>query len=139
VNTIDSITHEIQFTVSCETLWTALTDPKEVKQWFGSDAHFILAEGEQGYFEWAQECEGKFAMCIVKVDKPHYLAWRWMHDADVPFDEHTSTLVEWSISPLDDGGCRLELKESGFASLKHRKDNVEGWEQELADLEGYLA
>lgn len=137
-NDLDSIARELAFAASVERVWKAISDPQEIRQWFGSDAHFELIEGAIGYFEWQQECEGKFAMQIETIDAPNYLAWRWMQIQDAAFDKSKSTLVEWTLKETADGGSLLIMVESGFAEAKQRQDNIQGWQQELADLERYL-
>ena len=138
-NKIDSIVREMTFNKSIDVVWRAITDPKEVASWFGSAAHYNLKEGALGYFEWEDECEGRFALRIESVNEPQYFAWRWMHNQDVDFDENTSTLVEWELTSVSESETTLVLTESGFAEAKHRGQNVEGWEQELGDLEKYLS
>ena len=135
---IDTITRELIFNKPIEVVWRAISSAEEVAQWFGSSASFELREGALGYFEWEEECEGQFAMRIESVKSPTYFAWRWMHNQDEPFDEARSTLVEWQLEALEGDKTQLIMTESGFAELKHRSQNIDGWEQELADLEAYL-
>lgn len=136
--TIDAITKEVLFHQPIDTLWQAITRPEELSRWFGSAAHFELKEGASGYFEWQEDCEGRFAIQIQAIRAPHYFSWRWMHDPDVPFEQQSSTLVEWDLTQISDGETRLELTESGFSDVKHRSQNVEGWDQELGDLIQYF-
>ena len=110
-NNIDSIVREVTFNAPIEQVWKAITCPEEMQLWFGSAASFELQQGEQGYFEWEEECEGRFA---------------------------TSTLVEWALTSTDSGGTQLTLTESGFLQVSHKQANVKGWTQELADLQSYL-
>lgn len=136
-NDIDKIERQLEFAQPLDRVWLAITDPAEIRQWFGSDAQFDLKEGNIGFFEWQEECEGKFAMQIVRINAPTYFAWRWMLKEDVPFTLEHSTLVEWTLGEIP-GGTKLTMKESGFASAKHHQMNTQGWDQELADLEQYL-
>ena len=138
LNNIDSIIREVTFNAPIEQVWKAITCPKEIQLWFGSAASFELKQGELGYFEWEEECEGRFAIRIETVSPPSYFAWRWMFQQDAVFDETTSTLVEWSLTASQSGGPELTLTESGFLQVKHKQANVEGWEQELADLKSYI-
>lgn len=135
---IDAITRVLEFDQAIERVWQAITDPKEVSLWFGSAAVFELAEGAVGYFEWEQECEGRFAMRIDTIQAPSYFAWRWMQQQDQAFDEATSTLVEWHLKTTSKG-TQLTMIESGFAELKQQQLNNQGWDQELNDLIKYLA
>lgn len=135
---IDCINRELRLTASIDKVWAAISDPKHVACWFGSKAEFQLEAGCEGWFEWPAEiCAGRYAMRIEQVDAPHYLAWRWMADQDVSFDETTSTLVEWWLES-EGQGTLLKLKESGFLTRKQQQLNVQGWLQELAELSGYV-
>ncbi|WP_339721623.1 SRPBCC domain-containing protein [uncultured Paraglaciecola sp.] len=135
---IDSIVREVTFNAPIEKVWNAITCPKAIQQWFGSAASFELKQGQLGYFEWEQECEGRFAMRIETITPPHYFAWRWMFQQDAVFDEATSTLVEWSLTATEKGGTHLLLTESGFLQPNHKQANIKGWTQEIADLQRYL-
>ena len=138
-NSIDSIERELIFSANIQRVWDAITQPEQVRQWFGSDAQYQMEIGAEGFFEWKDECEGRFAIRIEAIEAPHYFAWRWMLDADVPFNTEGSTLVEWRLSETSDGKTRLVMLETGFATAKHHQMNTEGWQQELADLEAFLA
>ena len=135
---IDCIERELVFAAPIDRVWSAITQPQEVKLWFGSDAHYQLEAGSIGYFAWEGECEGQYAMRIESIEPMHYFAWRWMNDAEVSFSEEGSTLVEWRLSETENGGTRLTLCESGFLSNKLRDMNIEGWLYELYDLSEYL-
>lgn len=137
-NKIDTIVREVTFNAPIQQVWNALTDPKEIQLWFGSAATFELERGALGYFEWEEECEGRFAMRVETIEEPTYFSWRWMFQQDAVFDQAESTLVEWTLKTSDSGGTLLRLTESGFAEAKHRQANIQGWEQELADLEAYM-
>ena len=43
------------------------------------------------------------------------------------------------LTPLENGGTLLELRESGFKTEEHVKDNTGGWDSELEDLQNLLA
>ncbi|WP_102796066.1 SRPBCC domain-containing protein [Bowmanella denitrificans] len=135
---IDSINRELTLNAPIERVWAAISDPAQVANWFGSKAEFQLLVGSEGWFEWPPEiCEGRYAMRVEQVDAPVYFAWRWMAEQDVPFDEKQSTLVEWWLQ-TSENGTLLKLKESGFLTLKQQQMNVQGWQQELAELEAFL-
>ncbi|MEP1449163.1 MAG: SRPBCC domain-containing protein [Paraglaciecola sp.] len=137
-NKIDAIVREVVFNAPIEKVWHAITRPEEIQKWFGSAASFELKQGEHGYFEWEQECEGRFAMRIETITPPRYFAWRWMFQQDAVFDEATSTLVEWTLTSTKSGGTHLSLIESGFLQSTHKQANVKGWDQELGDLQQYV-
>lgn len=137
IDKLGNIERKINFRQPVEKVWRAITDAAQIKQWFGSDCVFEFCEGGEGYFEWEEECEGKFAMKIETINEPHYFAWRWMLKEDIPFDKTQSTLVEWHLSKTDKGTL-LRLTESGFVDAKHVEMNIQGWDQELADLQAFV-
>lgn len=126
------IERKLNLNSSPEKVWQALTDPVQLSKWFGQTAKFELIEGAIGYFGWQDH--GKFAMRIEKIIPQRFFSWRWMTPKDASFDLTQSTLVEWSLVPLDDGGTKLTMIESGFKSEKSFQDNVGGWTHELAEL-----
>ncbi len=135
---LDFIKKELTIDQPIETVWKAITDPKVVSEWFGSHAEYELKEGAIGYFEWTEECPGKYAMQISTIKRPNYFAWYWMYDPDVPFELEKATLVEWMLQSTISGKTHLTLIESGFREEHHRKMNINGWNQELADLSEWL-
>lgn len=137
-NVINFIKRELVINQPIEKVWQAITDPNELSTWFGSAAQFELTENAEGFFEWQEECEGRFAMKIASIQKPGYFAWHWMYEADIPFCMEQATLVEWTLRAAVNGKTHLILIESGFKEETHRKMNIQGWLQELGDLERYL-
>lgn len=135
---IDNIVRVLEFKQPILRVWQAISDPKELSIWFGSNAQFDLIEGSQGYFEWQKECEGRFSIKLITINAPHYFSWRWMLKKDTPFSLTSSTLVEWKLEEIPQG-TKLTLMESGFASAKHHQMNNEGWQQELSDLTSFLS
>lgn len=140
----DEIRREMNFPVARERVWTAITDPARLEQWFGTRAEFKrLVAGEPIIFGWDEQlCRG----VIAEVEPPSRFAYRWhsqTSDMETPFDEIPSTLVTFTLDEVPDG-TRLTLVESGFASLPPTirnaafRENASGWDAELNDLQGYL-
>lgn len=136
--TPDSISRTLIIEAPLARVWQALTDADEVAKWFGSGASFEAVPGTLGHFEWQDGCEGRYALRVEEAEPMRYFAWRWMQKADVGFEEQASTLVEWRLTPLEHHKTQLELLETGFANAEQHQANVEGWDQELADLGSYL-
>lgn len=130
----DRIEREMHIRAPIERVWLVITDPEYVVRWFGQRAEIDLRPGGAALFGWPDEGYGDGAAVVERVEPPREFAFRWMREADLPFDpDGVSTLVEFSLSPAD-GGTRLRLVESGFATDEHRKENVGGWDAELAEL-----
>ncbi len=141
----DAIERDLWIDASIDRVWTAITDPVEVNQWFGDRCSYDVREGATGVMQWGDDA---FRMIVVAVVPPRYFAYRWVtprdDDHSIPFDQMPTTLVEFTLESVD-GGTRLRLVESGFASHPddsregNYADNSQGWTEELGDLEEYLA
>lgn len=132
-----SIEKTLRFDAPPERVWRAITDPAELAAWFGDSAELDLRPGSDGWFGWEEH--GRFAVRVEVVEPPHRLAWRWVHQPDTPVDEAPSTLVEWRLTAQPGGGTLLELRESGFDTREHQRQNTEGWKAELGELAAHLA
>lgn len=132
---MDRIEKEIVVEAPVERVWQVITDPAYVTQWFGDRAEIDLRPGGRAMFGWTEYGNG--AAVVERVEPPREFAFRWAREHDIPFEEATNTLVEFSLSPVD-GGTLLRLVESGFADETHLKENTGGWDAELADLARFL-
>ena len=144
MNIPNQIRREITFPGKRERVWSALTDPARIAQWFGTQAKFKqLAVGEPIIFGWDSEI---YHGVIAEVDAPRRFAFRWdsiTTNPGAPFDESLSTLVTFTLDEVVDG-TRLTLVESGFAELPEQvqnkafRENDSGWDAELEDLQTYM-
>ncbi len=132
----DAIERTLELEASRERVWCALTDPAELVRWFGNEAELDVTPGGGGWFGWPDY--GRFATRFEHVDPPSRLVWRWARYRDTPVEQGPSTLVEWTLEPLPEGGTRLSLRESGFDDEAAFRENDEGWTEELAKLQRYL-
>jgi uncharacterized protein YndB with AHSA1/START domain len=115
--TPDRIEREITIAAPVERVWAVLTEPEHVGTWFGQGKPIEIDLRPGGLMVLDHGQYGTFPTRIEKVDPPHYFAYRWA--SAYPGEEANdtnSTLVEFTLTP-DDGGTRLSLSESGFASL----------------------
>jgi uncharacterized protein YndB with AHSA1/START domain len=144
--TEDRIEREISIAAPVDRVWAALTVPEHVQQWFslGGPPRIDLREGGIMRLDHG-EC-GVFPTKIVKLDPPHYLAYRWASAyPGEEADERNATLVEFTLEP-DGDGTRLRLVESGFAALAIPPDKIgtashashsQGWTTVVAALRDY--
>lgn len=132
-----TIEKRIEFDVPVEQVWHAITDPGALGGWFGHEAVFEPVPGFEGAMIWREH--GSFALRVDEVAAPHRLVWSWLHEPDVPFDQASATRVEWILSSRPDGGTVLVLRESGFRTDLHHRQNTEGWNEELGELVSMLA
>lgn len=134
-STIPAIERTLDLFAPPERVWRALTDQDELVRWFGDRADFKPEVGYEGWMEW--DGHGHFPMLVEDVDPPRRLAVRWRNEpGEVLGDD--ATLVEWTLSPLPDGGTRLHLRESGFKEPVGRAGNAAGWLHELGELVAVL-
>jgi uncharacterized protein YndB with AHSA1/START domain len=127
----------LEFSVSRERVWQAITDPRELAQWFGHAAEIDLRPGGDGALTWDEH--GRYALRVEEVDAPRRLVWSWVHEPDVAFEDAPATSVEWELTARDDGGTTLYLRESGFLTDHHHHQNTTGWDEELGELVALLA
>lgn len=140
----DVIRREMILEFPIERVWKAITDPAEVRQWFGDQSDYVMEEGGEGVHKWGDNAH---RMTIITLEPPHRYVYRWVveqHDTfEVPFEEMQTTQVEYVLESIPEG-TRLSLTESGFAAHPADKregnfaDNSNGWTSELAKLPVYL-
>ncbi len=135
---IDAIERTLELESPMDDVWRALTDPTELSGWLGDTTELNPSAGSQGWFGF--EGHGRFAVEVEEFDPPHRLVWRGSHEPGKSLAESTViTRVEWTLEPRDGGGTLLHLRESGFATVEHRQQNVDGWKTKLPELQAYLA
>ncbi len=137
----DRIKREIVVAASPERVWAALTEPNQMVGWLGSHVEIDLRPGGEAVFVWEgyDPSRGR----IEVVEPPRCFAFRWQatgSDPSLPVEATPNTLVEFTLEPISEG-TRLTLVESGFADLPPdaRRDNEEGWDEELHHFLAYLS
>lgn len=134
---VAAIERTLELQAAPEAVWRALTDPEQIAGWFSDAVQVKMEKGSEGWFVWQEH--GRYAVRVEELDPGRRLTWRWARKPETPVDQGASTLVEWTLSPRDDGGTTLHLRESGFVREEDRQQNVEGWRAELAELQELLA
>jgi uncharacterized protein YndB with AHSA1/START domain len=117
-------------------VWRAISDPGELSRWFGDETVLELRPGAEGAMIWKDH--GSFALRVEEVEPPRRLVWSWVHEPGVPFSDAPATKVEWTLVERDDGGTTLHLRESGFRTDLHLRQNTDGWGEELEQLHELL-
>lgn len=105
-------------------VWTALTDPSRLEEWFANEVELALEPGGAGLFRW-DNGEVRCAT-IEEVEPGRRLAFRWSdeegeEETRVAFDleevdEGTKVTVTESSPEASAWGCALELRAMGSLS-----------------------
>jgi len=142
---LDQIERMIEFPLSPQRVWRAITVPEELSRWFSDHVQMVFAVGEEIVFEWDQY--GTVTGRIEFIEPPQTFAFRWRaHNVadDEALTAVNSTLVTFTVAPTE-SGARLTVVESGFANLPQAmrartfKENSSGWQAEFEDLRVYFA
>ena len=135
----DRIEREMMLPVPIERAWAALTEPAEIAKWFGSGAEMDRRPGGDAVFTFGDE---RCTAIVEAVEPMRRFAYWWQpgssNPGPVPVDNRT--LVDFTLEPVE-GGTRLRLVESGFASIPNPEAfgmNSNGWDEELGELKAYL-
>lgn len=133
----DTIQKEIVVGAPRERVYSALTDPGQLAQWFPDKVEGEVKPGERPVFDFGTY--GKHSVYVVATDPHSYVAYRWIPGSvHVPDGfigdvlEEPNTLCEFHLEEVPEG-TRVRLVESGFASLpqefyaKSIEDNDGGW------------
>jgi uncharacterized protein YndB with AHSA1/START domain len=96
------IRKEIVLPAERDEVWAALTDPRQLEEWFANDVELDLRPGGGASFRWGNG-ESRRAT-VTEVEPGERLAFEWEGEGDVEF-----TLAD------DDGGTRLTVVETSPA------------------------
>jgi uncharacterized protein YndB with AHSA1/START domain len=138
----DTIIREITVKAKKERVYTAITDPKQIIQWFPDTVEGPLEVGERPIFSFTSE--NHKTQIYVEAAKPYeYFAYRWVPGSSGIIGDVLkvpSTLVEFFIEEGTEG-TKVTVKESGFAKLpaavaeESFKQNSGGWGYMMERLE----
>lgn len=144
----DTIERSIVIPKSRARVWEAITTPEQISQWFEGLWEFELRPGAPIHFDFG-EPYGVHRGRVEVVEPMDRVVYLWTQegrgwDAAVPIDEVPTTLMSFLLA--DEGeGTKLTVIESGFAALPEEirerslLDNTEGWEEQMGNIQRYLA
>jgi len=143
----DRVERTVQIAATTVRVWDILTKPEHIGRWFGSGAPATVDLRPDGVMVLEPGPGERYLARVVKVDPPHYLAYRWASAyPDVLADETNSTLVEFHLTG-DGATTRLTVCESGFASLTipagrepfaSHASHSQGWTEVLENIAEYV-
>jgi uncharacterized protein YndB with AHSA1/START domain len=134
----------VQIAAPPERVFRAITDPRELKHWWGSpetyQAHSWEADLRIGG-KWRVEGRGAAGKPysvfgeFLEITPPRKLVQTWQHDWDA---NHPQTKVTFTLDDVP-GGTRVTLRHEGFGPRSEAcSSHAHGWERVLTWLESYL-
>jgi uncharacterized protein YndB with AHSA1/START domain len=145
----DAVVGEIHIAAPPDRVFQALIDPKQVKQWWTSEAcpidTFTMQPRKGGRWEYDStpstrahngvskfHCEGE----VLEYDPPRTLAYSWV--ANWHEDKKRRTVVRWELTPKS-GGTQVKITHSGLAQEPGaRKDYSGGWVGVVTQLKQFV-
>jgi uncharacterized protein YndB with AHSA1/START domain len=94
------VRREIDFPVSPDELWEALTDPEQLEEWFANDVELDARPGGAGVFRWEDGEERRAT--VVEAEPRERLVLDWDDEGGE---------VELSLEETE-AGTRLHVRES---------------------------
>jgi uncharacterized protein YndB with AHSA1/START domain len=125
-------------------VFRALTDPRELMQWWGSPETYRAHRWEADFRvggRWRVEGKGvdgkPYAIHgeFLEIATPRRVVQTWDHDWE---DDHPVTKLTYVLDDIP-GGTRLTVRHEGFANRTESCDShAKGWERVLQWLAGHL-
>jgi uncharacterized protein YndB with AHSA1/START domain len=148
---LDAICSEIEVAVPPARVFDAISQPAELKQWWGGDESFpttLLEFDPRKGGKWRMVCgkpDGKHVVNgvhefkhdgeILEFDPPRALAYTWI--TNFHEDPSRRTVVRWELTPTK-LGTRVKVTHSGLAQENIvRNDYAKGWPGVLAALKTF--
>ena len=114
----DRIEREIEIDAPIDVVWTVITEPEHINNWFTDSAELDLRPGGQGHFalDVKRASRNTVNLRVQRLEPPHFFSFRWDYpDGDDP-TEANAPLVEFSLEAHGDS-TRLRLVESGLENV----------------------
>jgi uncharacterized protein YndB with AHSA1/START domain len=124
--TADGVRFERLYDATPAELWTAITDPEQIKGWLAHTTRWSLTPGE----EWSIRFDdGAAGGRVVAVDEGRVLELTWV-------EEENESLLRFEIVPRD-AGCLLVLEHTRLEGPS-RIGFGAGWQSHLEALDRLL-
>src|SRR5688572_28239266 len=101
---LGSIEREFYVDAPPEVVFSVVSDPDHVAQWWPDEARYEAVVGSPGEILFAHPDGGKVeALTVVDLQSPTRFAFRWTHPADEEAVEGNSLLVTFDLIPQGAG------------------------------------
>ena len=140
--TSDTIVEEITIHSSAKRIFEALTNPRELRAWWGAAGRFQVTHAESDLRPggiWTMRGDGIGGKPFVvtgkyrEIVRPRLLVFSWLPDW---YPNAAETLVRWDLEEHD-GITTVRLTHSGLATEESRTSHS-GWPDILAWLRAYV-
>ena len=143
------IEKKIELKAPVSRVWRALTDYREFGEWFRVklDGPFVPGKTSTGHITWPGYEHLKWEAVVQDMEPEQYFSYTWHPyavDPNVDYSTETPTLVEFRLEKTATGTL-LMVTESGFEDvpserrLEAFRKNEGGWEQQMKNIETYVA
>lgn len=140
----DAIQAEIHIAAPPERVFQALTDPRQLMQWWGQKGMYHHTDwkgdvrpGGQWRSEGVSDTDGSpyhVSGEYVDVDPPRAVSYTWVANWSGPL----KTLVRWDLEAAS-GGTVVRLRHSGFAGAPAAaKGHYEGWQRVIGWMQAFV-
>lgn len=103
-----AIERDIWIAAPCERVWRAITDPRQIAQWFSPGTEFQSSGEGVGARIYVQSGDAELYVQVIEVYEPPYRVA--MRSVD------TANVVMWTLAE-ENGGTRVIVRETGFEWL----------------------
>ena len=105
------VCREAVFPAPSEEVWSALTDPERLADWFANDVELELRPGGSGVFRWD---DGSVRVAeIDAIEEGERFAFRWRDEEG----EGVETQVELVLTEVE-GGTQVTVREHATADVQ---------------------
>lgn len=140
----ERIERELHIEATPEVVFSVISRPEHMKQWWPDDAEFALAPGANGEISFHGDEPGQihvFGLTLVDVDPPRRFSFRWCYPEGDTANLENSLLVTFDLTPSGTGTL-VRMTEVGFRDQNHTEAEVveqyeaheEGWARHLPRL-----
>ncbi len=145
----DKIEKQIQINAPVSRVWRAITDYREFGEWFKVklDGPFTPGETSHGKMTHPGYEHVAWKANVKEITPESLFSFTWYPyaiDPNVDYSGETPTLVEFHLTPAEDGTL-LVVIESGFDKVPaHRRDEAfrmdeMGWTAQMKNIENHVA
>ena len=140
----DVIVQQVTIKAPAARIFVALTDPRELLQWWRINDKFRLIHAEcdlRSGGKWMMRVAGPCAEdrpesvvhgVYLAIDPPHCLEFTWIRDEE----DHPETIVRWELEEQGDSKL-VRVTHSGLISERLRQRNS-GWASVVQLLQAYI-